>query len=282
MIIIKEISLLQKMLQQFKSVNKTIGFVPTMGALHSGHISLIKKSLNKDDITVVSIFINPTQFNDSRDYEKYPVTLENDILLLEQVKTSILFLPPLYEIYPNGLESSFKYNLGFIETVLEGFYRPGHFQGVCRVVHKLLSIIQPDNLFMGQKDYQQCMVINKLIELYKIPASLNIVPTERESTGLAMSSRNMRLSGHAKQKAVNIYKALNFIKNNLATIPLQQLKAEASKTLMNAGFQKIDYIEICDAKTLMPVKEYDGKTKLVALAAAFIEDVRLIDNLLLN
>ena len=193
-----------------------------------------------------------------------------------------MFLPPLYEIYPNGLESSFKYNLGFIETVLEGFYRPGHFQGVCRVVHKLLSIIQPDNLFMGQKDYQQCMVINKLIELYKIPASLNIVPTERESTGLAMSSRNMRLSGHAKQKAVNIYKALNFIKNNLATIPLQQLKAEASKTLMNAGFQKIDYIEICDAKTLMPVKEYDGKTKLVALAAAFIEDVRLIDNLLLN
>ena len=282
MIIIKEISLLQKMLQQFKSVNKTIGFVPTMGALHSGHISLIKKSLDKDDITVVSIFINPTQFNDSRDYEKYPVTLENDILLLKQVKTSILFLPPLYEIYPNGLESSFKYNLGFIETVLEGFYRPGHFQGVCRVVHKLLSIIQPDNLFMGQKDYQQCMVINKLIELYKIPASLNIVPTERESTGLAMSSRNMRLSGHAKQKAVNIYKALNFIKNNLATIPLQQLKAEASKTLMNAGFQKIDYIEICDAKTLMPVKEYDGKTKLVALAAAFIEDVRLIDNLLLN
>lgn len=282
MIIIKESYVLRKMLLQFKSTGKTIGFVPTMGALHIGHISLIKESLSKDDITVVSIFINPTQFNDSSDYDKYPITLESDIRLLDLVKTGILFLPNLDEIYPDGLESSFNYDLGFIETMLEGFYRPGHFQGVCRVVHKLLDIIDPANLFMGQKDYQQCMVVRKLLELYKIPTSLNIVPTEREATGLAMSSRNMRLSADAKYKAVNIYKALNFIKDNIGTISIPQLKAKAYEMLMTAGFQKIDYIEICDAKTLMPAKEYDAQTKLVALAAAFIEEVRLIDNLLLN
>jgi len=282
MIIIKETYVLQKLLLQFKSTGKSIGFVPTMGALHNGHISLIKESLAKDDITVVSIFINPTQFNDSKDYDKYPITLESDIHLLDQVKTSILFLPPLNEIYPKGLQSSFNYDLGFLETILEGFYRPGHFQGVCRVVHKLLGITEPADLFMGQKDYQQCMVVSKLLELYKIPASLNIVPTEREPTGLAMSSRNMRLSGDAKQKAGNIYKALNFIKDNITIYAIPELQTKAHEMLMNAGFQKIDYIEICNAKTLMPVKEYDDETKLIALAAAFIEEVRLIDNLLLN
>lgn len=282
MIIIKETSVLQKLLLKSKSQNKSIGFVPTMGALHNGHISLIKESLAKDDITIVSIFINPTQFNDSNDYEKYPITLESDIRLLDQVKTSILFLPALNEIYPNGLQSSFKYNLGFLETTLEGFYRPGHFQGVCRVVHKLLGIIDPTNLFMGQKDYQQCMVVGKLIELHKIPTRLNIIPTERETTGLAMSSRNMRLSADAKQKACNIYKVLNFIKDNITTYAIPELQTKAHEMLMNAAFQKIDYIEICNAKTLMPVNEYDGQTKLVALAAAFIEEVRLIDNLLLN
>ena len=282
MIIIKEILQLQKTLARFKNNGKTVGFVPTMGALHNGHLSLIRESLSKDDITIVSIFVNPTQFNDSKDYEKYPVTLENDIRLLEATKTSILFLPSVHEIYPDGLAASLKYELGFLETILEGFYRPGHFQGVCGVVHRLLNIIHPTDIFMGQKDYQQCMVVSKLIELYHIPVNLDIIPTERESTGLAMSSRNMRLSENAKQKASNIHKALNFIKENLATNTLTQLKEQAAEILINAGFQKVDYIEICDAKTLIPVSEFDNKNRFVALAAAFIEDVRLIDNLVLN
>ena len=262
--------------------SKRIGFVPTMGALHDGHLSLIKESKRSDDITVCSIFVNPTQFNDKKDFEKYPVTIENDIYLLEKEKTEILFIPSVEEIYPEGLNFTSSYNLGYLETILEGYYRPAHFQGVCRVMHKLLGIIQPDDLFMGQKDYQQCMVIKKLIESYNLKAHLNIVPTQRENSGLAMSSRNLLLSDAAKQKATTIYKALNFIKNNLSNMPLHHLKDEAKSILLTAGFEKIDYIEICDANTLMPLTEYNNKTKMVALAAAFIEGVRLIDNLILN
>lgn len=282
MIILKKIYPLQQMLQQLKNSGKTIGFVPTMGALHDGHISLIENSQSINDITIASIFVNPTQFNDSKDYDKYPVTVENDILLLEKAKTNILFLPAIKEIYPNGLAQVSQYNLGFLETVLEGFYRPGHFQGVCRVVHKLLDIVMPDNLFMGQKDYQQCMVVTKLIDLYKIPTQLQIVATQRETTGLARSSRNMRLSQQAKQNAAGIYAALSYIKNNIVHTAIPVLKNDALKMLKDAGFQKIDYIEICNAKTLAPVEIYDSNIKLVALAAAFIEDVRLIDNILLN
>lgn len=282
MIILKEIYPLQQLLLKLKNSGKTIGFVPTMGALHDGHIALIEKSRNANDITIASIFVNPTQFNDSKDYDKYPVTIENDILLLEKAKTSILFLPAISEIYPNGLVQDAQYDLGFLETVLEGFYRPGHFQGVCRVVHKLLNIVAPHNLFMGQKDYQQCMVAAKLIELYQIPTQLQIVATQRETTGLARSSRNMRLSPQAKHNAAGIYAALSYIKNNIAVTAIPALKTQALEMLKNAGFQKIDYLEICDAKTLVPVEMYVDKIKLVALAAAFIEDVRLIDNMLLN
>ncbi|HRI21658.1 MAG TPA: pantoate--beta-alanine ligase [Panacibacter sp.] len=259
-----------------------MGFVPTMGALHSGHLSLINKSRTGGNITVSSIFVNPTQFNDKKDYDKYPVTIENDILLLNKVHTDILFLPSVTEIYPNGLTPAKEYNLGYLEKILEGFYRPGHFQGVCRVVHRLLEIIQPDDLYMGQKDYQQCLVVQKLIDTYQLQTRLHIIATEREDNGLAMSSRNLRLSGPAKEKATAIYKTLNFIKQHISTLSLNELKETAASMIINGGFQKLDYVEICDAKTLMPVKEFNDKTKFVALAAAFIDDVRLIDNLLLN
>ena len=282
MIIFKEITPLKEAILQFKSKGKSIGFVPTMGALHSGHLSLIKESLKSNNITLASIFVNPAQFNDQKDFEKYPVTIENDIFLLEQVKADVLFLPSVSEIYPEGLSSPVEYGLGYLETILEGFYRPGHFQGVCRVVHRLLDIIKPDNLFLGQKDYQQCMVVSKLLNDFSIPTRLNIVSTERETSGLAMSSRNLRLSLGAKQKASAIYDALNFIKKHIADIPYTVLKKQALSMITDAGFEKIDYLEICDATTLMPFEDYNKNNKTIALAAAFTEGVRLIDNLLIN
>jgi pantoate--beta-alanine ligase len=281
MIIFKKGLPLQNRLKQLKNINKKIGFVPTMGALHNGHLALIEQSKSPDTTTVCSIFVNPTQFNDKKDFEKYPVTIENDIYLLEKANTDILFIPAVDEIYPDGLATNFSYDLGYLETMLEGFYRPGHFQGVCRVMHKLLNIVQPDDLFMGQKDYQQCMVIKRLIELYKIPTQLHLVPTRREESGLAMSSRNVRLSDEAKQKASAIFKALGFIKNNISSLSIAQLKEKATAIILDAGFEKIDYIEICDADSLMPLNKFQ-QTKMVALAAAFIEGVRLIDNMLLN
>lgn len=281
MIIFKKGLPLQNRLKQLKNINKKIGFVPTMGALHNGHLALIEQSKSPDTTTVCSIFVNPTQFNDKKDFEKYPVTIENDIYLLEKANTDILFIPAVDEIYPDGLATNFSYDLGYLETMLEGFYRPGHFQGVCRVMHKLLNIVQPDDLFMGQKDYQQCMVIKRLIELYKISTQLHLVPTRREESGLAMSSRNVRLSDEAKQKASAIFKALGFIKNNISSLSIAQLKEKATAIILDAGFEKIDYIEICDADSLMPLNKFQ-QTKMVALAAAFIEGVRLIDNMLLN
>jgi len=281
MIIFKKGLPLQNRLKQLKNINKKIGFVPTMGALHNGHLALIEQSKSLDTTTVCSIFVNPTQFNDKKDFEKYPVTIENDIYLLEKASTDILFIPAVDEIYPDGLATNFSYDLGYLETMLEGFYRPGHFQGVCRVMHKLLNIVQSDDLFMGQKDYQQCMVIKRLIELYKIPTQLHLVPTRREESGLAMSSRNVRLSDEAKQKASAIFKALGFIKTNISSLSINQLKEKATAIILDAGFEKIDYIEICDADSLMPLNKFQ-QTKMVALAAAFIEGVRLIDNMLLN
>ena len=201
MILYKKSEDIRNKLNQLKGQDKSIGFVPTMGALHEGHLSLIKQSIAEKNITVVSIFVNPTQFNDKKDFEKYPVTIEKDIELLERSGADILFLPSVHEMYPNGLQALSTYDLSQIEHVLEGYYRPGHFQGVCNIMHRLLQTITPGNLYMGQKDYQQCMIIQKLINDFKLPVKLNIVPTQREESGLAMSSRNMRLSGAAKRKA---------------------------------------------------------------------------------
>ncbi|QEC66546.1 pantoate--beta-alanine ligase [Panacibacter ginsenosidivorans] len=282
MIIFKQNEDLIVKLQSIKNDGGTIGFVPTMGALHNGHVALIKQSLAANDITVVSIFVNPTQFNDKKDFEKYPVTIEKDIELLAKADNNILFMPSVEEMYPEGLEPAPAYDLGFLESILEGLYRPGHFQGVCRIVHKLLDTIQPNNLYMGQKDYQQCMVIQKLITGFNLATHLNIVPTQREKSGLAMSSRNMRLSAVAKENAAAIYKAHLYIKNNLLKLPLEQLREEAARLIIEAGFEKIDYTVVCDAFSLAPVSSYNAGQKLVVLTAAFIEGVRLIDNLPLN
>lgn len=282
MILFKEAEALKKHLAGLRKQAKTIGFVPTLGALHNGHISLVTESKQQCDVTVCSIFVNPTQFNDPKDYEKYPVTVENDILLLEQNGTDILFMPSVAAIYPEGLTGGIHYDIGYLENILEGYYRPGHFQGVCRVLHKFLAIVEPNAMFMGRKDYQQCMVVKKLLELYNLPAELKIADTLREADGLAMSSRNMRLSETDRQKALVIYRALNFIKANIYNTSIPQLKAQAIEMILQAGFEKVDYVEICDAGTLLPAETADSNTPVVALVAAFINGVRLIDNMVVS
>lgn len=280
MILFRKAADITNYLQICRSQNKRIGFVPTMGALHQGHISLIDASKHNCGVTVCSIFVNPTQFNDAKDFEKYPVTLEKDIDILEDAGCDVLFLPSVTEMYPGGTQNLKTYDLGYLETVLEGKYRPGHFQGVCQVVHRLLTIIICDQLFLGQKDYQQCMVIKRMVETEHIQTSISICATLREKSGLAMSSRNMRLSEQEKERALAIFETLTYLKEHIKPGSLNQLKATATGNLSNAGF-KVDYVEIADAANLDIISHWDGKQKLVAVAAAFAGDVRLIDNLIL-
>jgi len=281
MILYKEAATLKREIEKIRQSGKTTGFVPTMGALHNGHISLVKLSKEKSDITICSIFVNPAQFNDPEDFKKYPVTIDNDILLLESTGCDILFFPAVAEIYPAGMKSDMHYDIGELEHILEGKYRPGHFQGVCQVMHRLIDIVNPDFLFMGQKDYQQCLVVKRLLQLIENNTEIIIAGTLREETGLAMSSRNLRLSGEQKRKAAGIWKMLQYIKTNYTNIPLLQIEKYVNSYLLSNGFDKADYVAIADADTLQPVKDISKAERLVALIAAFIGDVRLIDNLAL-
>jgi pantoate--beta-alanine ligase len=248
-----------------------------MGALHAGHISLIGMARSRCEISLCSIFVNPTQFNDPADFEKYPVTLEADIALLEQAGCDILFLPSVQEMYPEGLSTGMHYELGPLEEVYEGRYRPGHFQGVCRIVHKLLEATRPDFLFLGQKDYQQCMVIGKLIELTGLPVKVVVCPTLREPNGLAMSSRNTRLGATEREQAAAINEVMREVAQQLKPGNLLPLKEEGAKRLSQAGF-RVDYFDLADARTLESEAAWDGKKELVILTAAFLGEVRLIDN----
>lgn len=283
MIIFKKAADLRHYLAEQKKRKRSVGFAPTMGALHQGHISLLEASKKDNDVTVSSIFINPAQFNDPTDFEKYPVTIEKDIYMLEKAGCDILFLPSVREIYPDGLTNHKQYDLGQLETLLEGKFRPGHFQGVCMVVERLLNIVGPGKLYLGQKDYQQCMVIKRLIQLMGIEKDTTLVvcPTLREPDGLAMSSRNMRLNEEERKRAVAIYNVLTGIKNNLQSSSLINIINKAVEELVAKGF-RVDYVGIADASTLEPVTEWNGRQKLVALVAAFNNEVRLIDNMLIN
>ncbi len=279
MIIIKLANDLSNYLKQKINEGEKIGFVPTMGALHEGHFSLISDAKKKSSLVVCSIFINPTQFNNQDDFKYYPVTIEKDIQLLIKYECDILFLPGHEEIYKDSHLSK-TYSLGNLETTLEGLHRPGHFQGVCQVVDRLLEIVEPNYLYIGQKDYQQCKVITRLVDIKgkKNQIKIYIVPTVREENGLAMSSRNMRLSKMQYINAAAIYKTLLFIKQNLH-IDFNQLKRTAIKNLEEKGFV-VDYVEIVNANNLQTVESIDQP--LVALVAASIDKVRLIDNILLN
>lgn len=281
MILFKKSAAASHYLQGIHRTQKTTGFVPTMGALHQGHLSLIEASKLQNPVTIASIFVNPTQFNNKSDFEKYPITIERDIELLEAAGCDALFLPDVDEVYPNGTAQPQTYDLGFLETVLEGRFRPGHFQGVCKVMHRLLTILPATNLYMGQKDYQQCMVVKRLLSLINSQTALHTCPTLREPDGLAMSSRNMRLNATERQQAVAISKALFTIKDQLQQHPPAVLVNNATNLLQQHQF-KIDYVAIADANTLQPVSNWNGQQPLVALIAAFQNEVRLIDNLVLN
>jgi pantoate--beta-alanine ligase len=283
MITFKKAKDLQDQLDQSRLKNEDIGFVPTMGALHDGHLSLIKTSLKENKLTVCSIFVNPAQFNDPTDFKKYPSTIVEDVSKLEANDCDILFLPSVGGVYPNGFEVKKKYDLGYLDTILEGEFRPGHFQGVCMAVEKLLLIVQPDKLYLGQKDYQQCMIITKLIQLMGSHEKINIriCPILREKDGLAMSSRNMRLNKEERANAPALYETLIFLKQNICNGSLRDLKKEATDQLQKKGF-KTDYVEIANAKTLKPINEWDARTNILGLVAAYIGSVRLIDNMMLN
>lgn len=278
MFIFKHGADLTQWLEKQRAAGQKIGFVPTMGALHQGHISLITISKKTTTLTVCSIFVNPTQFNDPKDFQKYPITIEKDMALLEQAGTDVLFLPEVSELYPGGTSGLEQYDLGALETLLEGKFRPGHFQGVCQVMNRLLTIVRPDDLFMGSKDYQQCMVVQRLLVIMGLPTTLHRCPIVREPDGLAMSSRNVRLSFPEQRFfAAAIYEALQTIKAGWPG-PVDQLTAKAAEILEAAGF-RIDYISIADADTLQsPPPRHDHA---VALIAAFMGEVRLIDNMTL-
>lgn len=282
MILVKTANDLTQILANKSHRNKSIGFVPTMGALHEGHLGLLEHSKQNTGITVCSIFVNPTQFNDPQDFAKYPVTIEKDLLLLEKAGCDIVFLPSVNEIYPAGTALEKHFDLGYLETILEGRYRPGHFQGVCQVVNRLLEIVRPTTLFLGQKDYQQCMVIKRLIALAGFETRLVIVPTIREASGLALSSRNLRLSPKDKEVAAVIYRSLQYLKQNIQPGSLDNYITNAEMMISEAGFEKTDYVAIADADTLQPIDEWDGHSSLVGLVAAFIGGVRLIDNMALT
>ena len=272
---------LQLHLSKLNLEGKKTGFMPTMGALHNGHISLLNLSKQDCDVTVCSIFINPTQFNDKKDFDNYPITVGDDIRLLENSLCDVLYLPQANEIYPDGTDELEHYDLGTLETILEGKYRLGHFQGVCQVVHRLLDIVSPNCLFLGQKDYQQCMVVMHLMKLIQNPVRVEIGPTLREASGLAMSSRNQRLSQKQKEQATAIYKMLTYIQAANKSLSPEILVNHATDYLLSNGFTKVDYVTIADCDTLKPATDR-WPSKAVALIAAFIGEVRLIDNMIID
>lgn len=261
------------------SKSKKIGFVPTMGALHQGHLSLLSESLKNNDLTVLSIFVNPTQFNNSEDLEKYPRTLEKDIDLVKKLSKDILiFSPSIEEIY-EGNTTSNSYHYDGLENQMEGKQRPGHFDGVGTILTKLFTIIQPYQAYFGEKDFQQLQIVKKLVKNYNIPVIINGCPIHRETNGLAMSSRNERLSKEAREEAAIIFKILNeariFFQNHSSTETITLVENEFSK---HSNF-KLEYFEIADEETLLPCITKEDNKAYRGFIAVFIEDIRLIDNI---
>lgn len=276
--VFSEIQTLQTYLQKERLQGKTIGFVPTMGALHEGHLSLIQTAKNQNDVTVCSIFVNPTQFNNPDDLAVYPRTLEADCQLLEQVQCDVVFAPSAAEMYPSL--TNLKFNFGILETVMEGKFRPGHFNGVGIVVAKLFNIVQPTKAYFGQKDLQQCAVINCLVRDLSFSLDLVICPTQREQDGLAMSSRNRNLSNEQRALAPAIYKALQQASQQLKTQPAQVVKKAIEDYFTSINDIELEYFEISDFETLLPVEELsEGKTALCI--AAYLGKTRLIDNVII-
>jgi pantoate--beta-alanine ligase len=270
---------LKRRLYELKAVD-TIGFVPTMGALHQGHLSLVDVCRSKSDTTVVSIFVNPTQFNDKDDYQRYPRTLEKDLDILERTGCDIVFTPDALEIYPEKDDRIFDF--GALDKVMEGRFRPGHFNGVAQVVSRLFDIVNPDKAFFGQKDFQQISIIRAMVRQLNLTTDIVVCPIVRESDGLAMSSRNALLSASQRAEASRISGALFYAKEQAMKMPIPDVIAEAVRRINMSSELRVEYLEIVDADTLQPVSSWDGATEMFACIAVQAGKIRLIDNIQLK
>ena len=260
-----------------RKMGKKIGFAPTMGALHEGHLSLYKAAKKENDEVISSIFVNPTQFNNPDDFQKYPKTLEKDLELLEKAGVDAVYVPNIEEMYPDGLNSK-KYNFDGLENEMEGKYRPGHFDGVGTIVEELFRQVQPHNAYFGEKDYQQLAIIKKMVEKTKLPVKIHGVPTLREEDGLAMSSRNVRLTETQRKEATIIYETLTKVKEWFKVISLDEIKQRVTDIFRNSNFE-LEYFVIADEETLKEANTIDEDKEYRAFIVAYADTVRLIDNM---
>ena len=279
--ILKRVSSIQRHLNYWKKKKKSIGFIPTMGALHAGHLSLVQKSVEENDITVVSIFVNPTQFNEKSDLEKYPRNLKKDAALLKTTHVDYIFAPSVTQIYPEKGNQMPKLDISDLTKLMEGPNRPGHFEGVVQVVYRLLDIIKPQNLYMGQKDFQQFTIIQYMINRLKMNVRLRVCPIIREAHGLAMSSRNERLSKSLRQRAHILYDNLKMAKDLIHEKDPEYIEKKALKNLEQNDF-KPEYFQIVDGYTMKKVNQVRRHKLIVACTAVWAKNIRLIDNMILK
>ncbi len=271
-----------KLIKQSISSGKSIGVVPTMGSLHKGHLSLIEEANENNDTVWVSIFINPTQFNNQKDFKKYPKNLEKDISLIKSISDEInVFVPDEKEMY-DGMPKLKIYDFKNLDVELEGKYRKNHFNGVATIVSKLLNLFKPNNVYFGEKDYQQTLIIRELVRIEKINVNIIICPTVREKDGLALSSRNNLLSDSEREKSSIIFVSLNYLKKNFNSLKLESIKKSIIKSIQKNKNFKVEYLEIADSTTLQIHRKMNPKKSYRAFICVNINDVRLIDNLLLN
>ena len=264
------------------SCSTDLGFVPTMGALHIGHLALINRALNENDNVVVSVFVNPTQFDNNHDLEAYPRTLENDIIKLEKLgENIILYAPSVTDIYPEGVITE-HFSFDGLDKVMEGASRNGHFDGVATVVKRLFEIVKPHNAYFGEKDFQQLQIVRKLVVKNKLSVNIVGCPIERDQDGLALSSRNTRLNDELRAEVPVIFKTLSEVKQMFGNRSIEELGNYVNKTFLSSKALNLDYFKITDEKTLSAVKSISKDKKYRAFIAAFAGETRLIDNISLN
>lgn len=278
--VIEQVSIIRDRIKALRCDGKSIGFVPTMGALHEGHLQLLRASAQENDVTVCSIFVNPTQFNNPDDYKHYPRTMEQDAALLKTVGCDILFAPHAEEVYVQ--QPLLQFSFGPLETVMEGEHRPGHFNGVATIVSKLFHFVQPHRAYFGQKDLQQVAIVKQLVQALSFDVEVVRYPTIREANGLAMSSRNRRLDAAQQQTATILYSALQLAKEQLGKKPIYTIKATVEAYLANADQVQLEYFEIVHPDSLQPLTDLQPGQEVALCIAAFVGPVRLIDNILVN
>ena len=276
MLLVKTIKELQNILTDSRK-SGTIGFVPTMGALHRGHLSLVEQAVLESQTVVVSIFVNPTQFNNPTDLEKYPRTLEPDFKLLKTTGCNIVFAPNAKEVYPET--DNRKFDFGTLETVMEGKHRPGHFNGVAQVVSKLFEMVKPDKAYFGLKDFQQLAIIKAMVKQLELPVEIVSCPIVREKSGLAMSSRNELLNAEQRKNAAHIFEILAKAKEQKGQKSVEEITNWVVETINKNPFLNVEYFEIVDGEQLQPIKNWSETNSKIGCVAAFCGDIRLIDNI---